>query len=226
MRPTSISPSFTLRRHRFSERGVSLFIVLVALGLLSIAAAGLIRSVDTGALVIGNLGFKQATTSAADRSVEAAIAWLATNNSGGTLDSSNPGVGYYATSLDELDVTGRSNIATRSLANWNSDACATANVSGGAFANCLQTSPEATIGVFTTRYIITRMCKTTGSPNALANNCAKPTASTTSTPQKRGEIKYGDDKRFSTPPGPYFRIVVRSVGPRNTTSYVESYVHF
>lgn len=218
----------TTRSHRSAcrQRGVSLVIVLIALALLSLAAAGLIRSVDTGGLVIGNLAFKQATTSAADRSMEAALAWLSANSGGTTLESSNPGAGYYASSINELDVTGRSTVGTRSLANWNDDSCANSNASGASFATCLQVSPEATNADFTTRYIITRMCRTTGSSTALTNSCAKPTSSSTSDPAKKGELKYGEDKRLATSAGPYYRIVVRSVGPRNTTSYTESYVHF
>ncbi len=211
-------------RPKFKERGISLFIVLIALLLLSIAAAGLIRSVDTGALVIGNRAFKQATTSAADRTTDAAVNWISMRTGGNTLFNSAPSEGYYATNLDQLDITGRSATATRILADWNNDNCAYA--AGGSFANCIKTSPPVVNGDFTTQYLIMRMCKTTGDPNALANNCAKPSVTATTGSPKKGELKYGDDKRFAVQSGPFFRIVVRAVGPRNTVSYTESYVHF
>ena len=54
---------------------------------LSVASVALIRSVDTGTLVLGNLGFKQETTAQADQGTQAAIAWLTANTA--SLDTSS-----------------------------------------------------------------------------------------------------------------------------------------
>ena len=48
--------------HLFKQQGVVLFIALVALVVMSLAAVALIRSVDTNTLIGGNLSFKQAAT--------------------------------------------------------------------------------------------------------------------------------------------------------------------
>ncbi len=56
---------------RCATRRFVLF-ALLALAAMSLAAVALVRSVDGGSLVIGNLGFKQDTTRAADRAAELA----------------------------------------------------------------------------------------------------------------------------------------------------------
>ena len=207
-----------------AQTGVSLFIVLIALVLMSLAAVGLIRMVDTGNLVIGNLAFKQGTTSVADRAAEAAIAWLQANNSGVMLYTNNTTVGYYASSLSSLDVTGKSVSSARAVADWNGDNCAYA--ASGSFTSCIKPSAASTTNGYTTRFLITRLCKTTGDPNDTGNGCAKPVSNGIGDPAKRGELKYGEDKRFAGTASPYFRIIVRSAGPRNTVSFTETYVHF
>ena len=58
------------------QRGVVLFLALIALAILSLAAVALIRSVDTNTLIAGNLSFKQAATTSADAGTEAAITML------------------------------------------------------------------------------------------------------------------------------------------------------
>ena len=70
-----------------AQRGLSLLFALLALVALSLAAAGLVRTVGGGSLAVGNLGFKLDATTSADRGGEAAIAWLQANNAGVTLDS-------------------------------------------------------------------------------------------------------------------------------------------
>ncbi|HEY8607816.1 MAG TPA: hypothetical protein VIM12_11945 [Noviherbaspirillum sp.] len=204
-----------------AQRGLSLLIVLVALTVMSLAAVGLIRMVDTGALVAGNVAFKQGTTLAADSAVEGAITWLQANNTGVALNQKNEAAGYYATSVEELDVTGTSSRTTRVLIDWHDNDCAYA--AENTYAKCLQPATENANNGYTTRYVITRMCKTEGEANKA---CAKPLPGAGNQSPKRGEIKKGDEKRFATEAGPFFRIVVRADGPRNTVSYTESYVHF
>ena len=85
-----------------AQRGVSLIFALLALGAMLLAAVALVRAVDSGALVLGNLGFKQDATSAADRAAEYARTCL--NGGGGCAVIANLnadgaiGTGYYASS--------------------------------------------------------------------------------------------------------------------------------
>lgn len=202
------------------QQGAVLLIAVVVLVAMTLAALGLVRSVDTGNMVAGNLAFKQGATAAGDIGTQAAIAWLSDKASTAEVNNDVAAAGYYATSQDNLDITGTGNAANRALVNWDDNNC---NNAGGA---CLR--PSAAIdagGGNQVRYVIHRLCAQTGSPNDEGNSCANY-KSLSSTSPKRGELKYGDDKRFEPPPAEYYRITARIVGPRNTISYVETIVHF
>ena len=60
-----------MKRRR--EQGVVLFIALLVMVALSLAAIALIRSADTATIVAGNLAFKQSAAAAVDRSIEQAV---------------------------------------------------------------------------------------------------------------------------------------------------------
>lgn len=224
-------------------RGISLFIVLIALVMLSLAAVGLIRMVDTGALVAGNLSFKQATTLAADRATEQAIGWIDAHLGGGTLMADVPASGYYATAMLPLDTDG-SLVANkdRNVPDWVGNNCSD---QAEALKQCLQTvpsgqlvatattgpgvSPPSVMDGITTRVLITRMCKEVGDPDVAGNSCVRPIATQKPGAGYKGAslgggyaTAAGASKEF----GPYFRIVVRAEGPRQTVSTTEATVHF
>ncbi|GAB3548481.1 hypothetical protein GCM10027343_28910 [Noviherbaspirillum agri] len=189
---------------------------------MSIAAVGLIRSVDTGTLVVGNLAFKQTTTSAADAATEAAIKYLEANQAGAHLFSDDESDGYYATRLDDLDITGKSSNIERTLVDWNDDDCAYASDTTWKACKKPTAKDQKTEG-YATQVLITRMCEEAKAP--AATNCARPIAGSSGTSPKRGEVKYGEGRLTSTA-GPFYRIIVRAEGPRNTVSYTETYIHF
>jgi len=204
---------------RGAERGVVLFLALIVVVMLSLAAVALIRSVDTGTMVIGNLGFKQDTVQASDQATERAIAWIAANLSGTTLQNNVPGQGYYASSMDTLDMTGRSTVANAPRVDWEppcdstSVACASAPIEVGPSSAPLRAS-----------YIITRLCPSAGAENTL--NCAKPMPGASGESSKRSGLDYSEYMRFTGSATAYYRIVTRTVGARNTVSYTETIIHF
>ena len=61
---------------RTGQQGVSLIFALIALLLIGLSTLALVRSVDTGSLVLGNMSFKQDATAAADQGVRTAFNWL------------------------------------------------------------------------------------------------------------------------------------------------------
>lgn len=206
---------------RARQEGVILFIAIIVLVAMTLAGLALIRSVDTGNMVAGNLAFKQGATAAADAGTEAAISWLKTRIGTNVLYEDNSSAGYYATSQDSLDMTGTSNDPNRALVDWDFNNC-----SGAAATACIQPAPAVSAGAGNTVvYIIHRLCKTSGDSNAAGNTCANYKSSKSTSP-KRGELKYGDDKRFEPLPVEYYRITSRVKGPRNTVSFVEAIVHF
>ncbi len=216
----------TAHRANKTQQGLSLIVVLLSLVTLAFASVALIRSIDTGSLVMGNLSFKKATTTASDKAADAAITWLSSKVSGPTLFNSNATAGYVAAAIPTLDITGNSGSTTRPLIDWDGDKkCnTTATCYAPVVIEATDTDP------FTYRYLITRMCECAGDPNGscagTSNNCAFPMTTATSTSPKKGELKYGDNVRFSGTRTPYFRIIVRTEGPRNTATVTETYVHF
>lgn len=208
-----------IRRH---ERGVVLLIALIVLVAMTLAGLALVRSVDTGNVVAGNLAFKQTATMAADAGTEAAIAYLTPLNGTADTYADKPTSGYYATSQDTLDLTGASNDPSRARVDWDNDNCS--GVTASACVKPSDTIVDAATGN-TVRYIINRLCQSAGDSNSASNSCVTYTA-TGSTSPKRGEMKYGDDKRFEPLPAVYYRVTSRVKGPRNTVSFVQTLVHF
>ena len=208
-----------------AQRGMSLIFSLLALAALSLAAVALVRSVNTSSQVIGNLGFKQDATSGAGAATETAIAWLQANS--GLLDGDVPASGYYATSLDSMDPTGRTTTASNKLAliNWDSDNCAYATA--GTYTNC-SALPKAvpTVNGNSSKYLISRLCQKALAQSA-TNSCAKPAAaSLTDVVSKNSVDVTNPDPPSKLSTSPYYRIIVRTVGARNAVSYTETIVHF
>jgi type IV pilus assembly protein PilX len=58
---------------RRGQRGIVVFVALIAVVLLSLAAVALMRSVHTSTLVVGNLAFRQAAMSMSTAAVETAV---------------------------------------------------------------------------------------------------------------------------------------------------------
>ena len=213
------------RRHAHgAARGMAMMAVLMVLILLSVAAVGLVRMVDTGNPILGNLAFREGTTAAADYAVEDAIRWLQANQAGTALFQDVPGAGYYASNLDGLDPTGQTASPTRLLIDWDDDACA--HAAADSFTGCLRPTAEDSHDGYSVRYLITRMCRTAGDPGLPANSCATPVGGSDGASVQRGEVSYSSLSRQAGMSNPYFRIVVRAQGPRKTFSYTESYVHF
>jgi len=59
-----------------SQRGVILLIALIMLVAMTLAGIGMMRSVDTGSVIAGNLAFKEATLNASDAGTNAAFSAL------------------------------------------------------------------------------------------------------------------------------------------------------
>ncbi len=221
------------------QRGVVLFIALIALVAMSLAAVALIRSVDTSTLIAGNLAFKQTATSSGDSGPEGAIAWLAStynmNQSPQAHDplhpfnNDNPAAGYYS-SINEaapLDLFATATWAT------NVSAPATGSLydaQGNEYFDNALTKPTGN----TVRYIIQRMGRT---PNQMLT-CADflfggiPTITSSktgdgyhATPDAPLPDFVDDCRSGQSVSSPVYRVTARVVGPKNTVSYIQTYVY-
>lgn len=219
------------------QRGATLIFTLLALVALLLSSLALVRSVDVSAMLMGNLGFKQDATASGDQATRAAITWLTQNLA--TLNVDVGANGYYASSRDAgnapLDVTGaqleNAAVATRNsrrLINWAQDNCAYAST--GTFATCENITPASVTADGngnTASYVIFRMCDKAGDPTTDTTiNCARPPGSAAGSSVVKGELNYADPLRLKSAAGPYYRIVVRVQGARNTVSFTETVVHF
>lgn len=229
------SPLHTPAQHPAHQRGATLLFTLLALVALVLSSLALVRSVDIGSLLMGNLGFKQDATASSDQATRAAVDWLTTNLA--TLNSDIADSGYYASTREgtaPVDVTGThyANAASatrnaRQLIDWDDDECDYAE--SGSYAGCtikpVQVSGD--INGNTASYVIFRMCDKTGDPGTDSTiSCIKPPGSAGSSAAIKGDLSYAEPTRFKFGAGPYYRIVVRVQGARNTVSYTETVVHF
>ena len=187
------------------QRGVVLFIALIILVAMSLAGIALMRSVDTGTLIAGNLAFRQNTVQVADLGVEAARSWLL-GQASATLYNDRPGNAYFATWQENLDLLG--NDAANADYDWGTSASVTA-------------APYAPPTGYSIQYVIHRLCASSGDPTGGSAECIKlgGGAGTTASGTK-GAAAYGSYP-ISVATNAAYRVTVRVSGPRNALSYVQ-----
>jgi type IV pilus assembly protein PilX len=211
------------------QAGASLLFALVTLVALALAASALVRSVDTGAVVLGNLGSKKATSIAADRATQLAIQQLAAM-APGTLQNDSPNAGYYATSKEDYDLTGFDRTDTsRKLVNWDIDgSCTYAAANPGTCDPATRPTDKQVIdadGRLNAQWLITRLCTANLSPKHVDNNCAVPLKGSLLKDQGTGEMTHNLVRPNLDNASTFFRIVVRVTGPRNAVTYTETIVN-
>jgi type IV pilus assembly protein PilX len=177
-----------------AQRGVVLFIALIVLVAMTLAGIAIMRSVDTGNLIAGNVAFKQGTLQGGDLGANSAIKWLEANAFTGKLDNDSPDDAYNAQG-DEP--------------NWSDDA---------AWADAKTAGTDKAGN--TVQYKINRLCKDDGPPQN--NNCAKVQKKGTEAGTSAGTIaSYAgpppDDGQVQV----LYRITTRVVGPREATSIIQ-----
>jgi type IV pilus assembly protein PilX len=202
----------------FKQQGVVLFIALVALVVMSLAAVALIRSVDTNTLIGGNLSFKQAATTSADAGIEAAITQLigmrdaVGNNAKNVLNNATH-------TMNNTDLTARPG--------YHSSVDPTLILTDDDTwdeVNNLSLAQDASGN--TVRYIVQRMCRI---PDVAIQN-ANCLFSTGAEDKNGQEVPLPQNVCFG--PGcpvagqtPRIRVTVRVEGPKNAISYVQAFVH-
>jgi type IV pilus assembly protein PilX len=192
-------------KSRTRQSGVVLFVALIVLVAMTLAALALMRSVDSANIIAGNLAFQEAATHSADTGVEAATAWLQANNTGSTLDADDPTNGYAA----------NGSASTRSPAAGQSwDLYWSNSLAARSYQAFAQDSAGNSVN-----YVIDRLCNSAGSKTGGASCVASPAVQTaTGNAEEAGQIP------LNAPSVVYYRITVRVSGPRNTVSYVQSVV--
>lgn len=196
-----------------TQCGVVLFVALIALVVMSLAAAALIRSVDTNTLITGNLSFKQSAVVSADRGLETAIAWVqttATNNID-LLNAPSVANGYFPT-FDTLNLDDPAILRADNTWNNNSAVAVGNGIGGGVEA----------ISQNRIRYITQRMCRSPAADPSIATcqiGAFQPKLNSFGVPE------YIPGEPPVTLPSPIYRVTVRVDGPKNTVAYTQTYVY-
>jgi len=207
-----ILAKYRLPLHR--QAGLSMIIALIVLVAMTLGAIAIVRSVDTTNLIAGNLAFQQAATHAGNAGVEKAIAWLEsckTDSEGCSLNSDNATNGYAAAG----SIAAHNPAAGQTWdAFWNTDA-----VSG----RKKSLAPDG-LGN-TVSYIIDRLCMNAGPSAATSSGCRTSpiviaSAAEGGDGQENGKI--GVERILSS--AAYYRITVRTAGPKNTVSYIQAMI--
>lgn len=198
-----INRHFNLNAGR--QRGVVLFIALIALVAMSLAGIALMRSVGAGILLAGNLDFRRTATTLADLGVEYGRRWFQEQAAligappAGTvvlgLDNDRPAEGYYAswTKFDPATAT------------WDDTA------------SKLIPAAETPSLAREVRYVIHRLCPAAG-PSA-PTDCV--TARSLLGNSTAIGINYGSGP-LSAAGKIYYRVTARVLGSKGTVSFVQT----
>ena len=198
------------------QQGFVLFLALVSLVVMSLAAVALIRSVDTNSLITGNLAFRQNAKLSSAYGLEAVAQTIGTQLIGYETIN-DPTNGYYATCMtfdgNAANPCGGENLTQD--ASWVPDTTS----------QMADNLPGIINGVDlygnTVQYIVERMCNVAG---ATATDRCMLTTSSGEGNSKRTLTGYNDRSRDSPPvDSPLYRITVRIAGPKNTISYVQAF---
>lgn len=193
-----------LRNVHARQEGVVLFIALIALVTIMLAAVALVRSVDTSSLIAGNIAFRRAATSSSDSGLEAAIAWLSAQEiadqallpAARGLNNTNGPQGYDANLAD---------FTIESANSW------TAQLSASAGKDASDND---------VRYRIERMCSASEGIAPAKENCVFSDAES----QTDSKVT-GGQRAEKSGISVMYRVTIRVTGPRNTVSYVQAFIY-
>jgi Tfp pilus assembly protein PilX len=192
-----------------SQRGVVLFLALIFLVAMTLAGVALVRSVDTGNIIAGNVAFKKSALMSSDRGIQIAYQWLSANQS--SLNSDSPGSGYFSS----LPANGGSPGSTADV--WNDRSW----VAESAWSNAVTLAADGAGN--TTQYVIQRMCKVAGTAfDASGQSCIKRQIANNS--QGAGGLEGGGSSSYKGQYMVYYRVTSRVKGPRNAVSITQSTV--
>ena len=187
------------------ERGVVLFIALLVMVALSLAAIALIRSADTATIVAGNLAFKQSAAAAVDRSIEQAVQAL--------FDpaSANPVISDKTVNSLAQNYFASVRLKSGSIPEIPDELQSKSAYQSAGLSSTLSTTDAAGN---TTYYVIERMCANSGA--AVGANCNLSAAAMGA---DAGTQHY---EALQVAGGAYYRVTVRVEGPRNTVQYAQA----
>lgn len=219
------------RRHvscgRCRQGGTIMLIALIILVALTLAGLALVRSVDTGALIAGNVAFRQSALQSSDAGVELAVAQLVAsqNNNNAAAPTNVPydltGVAYAAGATPGATAGYMSNglnpayfspVPGTKYDTWDKWWAYMVKL-GVASPN---SAADASGNTYS--YVIQRMCSLAQPFGQGGNSCVTNIGSSTNNCGKGAGVTPGNCNTTQL----VYRITVRTVGPRSTASLVQA----
>lgn len=197
-----------------AQTGIVMFIALIALVILTIGALALMRTMTPAATVAGNIAFRQAATQASDIGTELAFDYLQ------TVEPHRNDLPFYHANMGNTDANGLPAFghpaAPIDWENYDVLPCFDAT-DGRKLSDCTKDD-----SLYRVQYVIDRQCQPTpdGSPARtdveLAQYCLQAPGS------QSGNSKDSRSPHFEEPRQVIYRVTVRVLGPRKTSSLVQA----
>ena len=185
------------------QDGVVLFVALIAMVILSLGGVALVRSMDAGTSVAGNLAFRHVSVVAVNRAVEDAVFKIYKSVTPINTTADDLPNNYYA----ELQ-PGEKSDGTPAVLSGNYTTVQTG------YTMPVWTDPATLVEV---RHVIERVCTVNGTPTIGTCDLLPPKTSPGGT-----DNEY---KRIPIPPIPHFRVTVRVDLPNtNSTSIAQTFL--
>lgn len=223
--PFNTMPRHTKRPLPRQQRGISLFVAITALALMTVAGLSLMRSVDTANQIAGNMAFKNAGVNASDLGVEAASVFL--NNV--VLVTPDNNIPNGCTVGVPAQVGPPAVAATNGTCRYSSSILA-ADTNGLPLIDWANTGniPITTIDGNDYQFVIERLC-TAGVPVSLGSPVKYDESTKARCALVKDEVqpqskKAGVTSKVSELTNVMYRVTVRVRGPRNTTTFVQSVI--
>lgn len=217
-------PRATLASGMAAQRGVSMLFALIALVVLTLGGVALVRSIDTGMLTLGNLGFRRSAVSEATIVTEKAVGWAYAQGPIILQNDGGDGSGYYATAVPNLAPLAILADATHpvSLIDWENNLCAGSSLD--VTRRCLKPHRETLPSGTEIAYVITRLCSVPGL-GGKDRPCIVPLKQPAATSMDRGSYS-GLGRVIAGSDVTFYRIIARTKGARNSIGVTETLVHF
>ena len=177
-----------VRRRRAGrvQRGVTILVVLMLMSVMVLGGMALARMTEIGTLATGNNAAREASLQASE--IGTNTAFVATQAL--ASEEVNAGTWYWATQ-QAADANGMPNVA------WDA-------------------APEVTVGSYSVRYVVERLCNTAPVTDTLRQCLVRQVPQISSSRVGHEEVDPPNTRQF--------RITVRVVGPKDAETWVQSLV--
>jgi type IV pilus assembly protein PilX len=187
------------------ERGAVLLVAIIALVAMTLAGLALMRSVDTGNVIAGNMAFRQAALQQSDVGIEAAFKRLPSL----VASSKNTNIAneYYAIRFKDSEFDSR---GVPTAINWANVPCR----------DSTDTQVTCSDQEYKVKYVIDRLCSAQTAGSTTVTNIQTFCLVKIGTGETGSKGSF--TPAFSSADAVYYRVTVQVTGPRNTTAYVQA----